>query len=350
MQTSQSLKVLFVAFAVVTTLIFILVIIGAVARFTTKPHTANIGAISAQSKPKVELDPLAIEAIRVKQYSAAAINTEQDLGDQGGYSNKIVAFQSDGFKEYALVSTPNGQAPEGGWPVIILNHGYINPPDYQTNGPEYKSIIAPLAQAGFVVVKPDYRGHGSSQGTPEGGHFSPVYTYDELNLITSLKQYPGMNSQRIALLGHSLGGHVTARTIVTSPDIKASAIMAGVVGDFNDMINNWPHSPMPNDRPQIVQSKRQDYLQKYGNPKDNPGVWNTFAALNYVSTVTGPVLVIHDQNDSTVPKAFSDHFVSALQGASKSVEYKIYPGDDHQFTQNRSQLLQDLISFFKTNL
>lgn len=350
MPKTKFVKIMFIGLIVIVCAIVILAVAAIIAHLVINPKTSSVNSVSVKADHKAELDPLAIEAIRAKQYPGSPITTVQELGDQGGFTNRIVSFQVDELKEYALVSTPNGTPPEGGWPVIILNHGYINPPDYQTNGPDYKSIIAPLVHAGFVVIKPDYRGHGNSQGTPEGGHFSPVYAYDELNLIASLKNYSVINPKRIGLLGHSLGGHVAARAIVASPDVKATAIMAGVVGDFNDLINNWPHSPMPNDKPQIVQTKKQEYLQKYGNPRDNPGTWDTFAALNYVSNVTGPVLVIHDENDSTVPKAFSDHFVSALQAAQKRVEYKVYPGDDHQFTQNRTRLIQDLITFYSANL
>lgn len=350
MPKTKFVKVMVIGLIVLTCTIVALAIAAIIARYITKPKTSSVTSISVKADRQAQLDPLAIDAIRSKQYPGSPITTEQELGDQGGYTHKIVSFQADSLKEYALVSTPSVSPPEGGWPIIILNHGYINPPDYQTNGGDYKSIIAPLVNAGFVVIKPDYRGHGNSQGTPEGGHFSPVYAYDELNLITSLKNYPGINPERIGILGHSLGGHVAARTIVSSPHVKATAIMAGVVGDFNDIINNWPHSPMPNDRPLIVQTKKQEYLQKYGNPKDNPTIWNTFAALNYASSITGLVLVIHDQDDSTVPKAFSDHFVSALQAAHKPVDYKVYPGDDHQFIQNRGQLLNDLINFYKLNL
>ncbi len=346
-------RILLVVFGLLISLLVTMTFIWFLYARLQKPSQTNFGnfsAVTKHSQPATEQDPLTIAAIKARSYPGSLITTVQELGNQSGCDSKIVSFQADGLKEYALLNTPPGAAPSGGWPVIILNHGYINPSIYQTNGAEYKTIIAALCQAGYMVVKPDYRGHGNSQGVPEGGHFSPAYTYDELNLIASLKQYPGINPERIGILGHSLGGHVTARAIVTSPDVKASAIMAGVVGDFNDLINNWPNSPMPYDKPEIVQTKKQEYLQKYGNPQDNPNFWNSVSALDFASNIQGPVLVIHDSSDSTVPKTFSDHFVAALQAANKAVDYKLYPGDDHQFTANRAQLLQDLIAFYRANL
>lgn len=300
---------------------------------------------------KPELDPMAIEAIRTRSYPGSGITTERSLGVQsGGYTNAVVSYRSDGLKIYALMSTPAGAAPAGGWPVIILDHGYINPADYRTTGSEYQGFIAAFTRAGYMVVKPDYRGHGSSEGVPEGGHFSPVYAYDNLNLVASLKQNSVVNPARIGLFGHSLGGHVALRTAVSSRDIKATVLMAGVVGSFEDLFYNWPNSPMPNDRPAIVQTNKQNLVTKYGDPRANPVFWQNASALNYVKDIVGPIQVNHDAGDSTVPKLFSDHLVSALQSAQKPVEYHVYPGDDHQFSLNRVAFLNNVLSFYKVNL
>lgn len=296
-------------------------------------------------------DPLTIQAMRARQYQSSPIVVTQELGEQGGFHNSIISFQSDGLTEYALMATPDSARPAGGWPVIILDHGYIDPALYQTNGPEYRQFIATFASAGFMVVKPDYRGHGKSQGQPEGGHFSPVYAYDNLNLIETLKAYQAVDPSRIGLLGHSLGGHVALRTIVVSKDVKATAFMAGVVGSFNDIFYNWPNSPAPNDRPTpLVQDHTRAVIEKYGDPKSNPAFWDSISAINYVDAVTGKVQVNQDVDDSVVPKLFSDHLVAALQKAGKSVEYDTYPGNDHQFSANRTAILRNLLAFYKANL
>jgi dipeptidyl aminopeptidase/acylaminoacyl peptidase len=202
-----------------------------------------------------------------------------------------------------------------------------------------------------MVIKPDYRGHGKSGGSPEGGHFSPVYAYDNLNLVASLKEYSSVNPNRIGLFGHSLGGHVALRTIVASKDIKATVIMAGAVGSIYDLLYNWPNSPMPGDEPKaLVASKKQELINKYGDPKANPTFWNSASAINYVDGVAGKVQLHHSVGDSTVPHLFSDNLATALQKAGKSVENYTYPGDDHQFAQNRSLILQRTVAFYKASL
>ncbi len=297
-------------------------------------------------------DPLTIEAIRARNYHGSQITFERQSDNV--FSRAVVSYYSDRLKLFALRATPSGTTPGGGWPVIILAHGYLPPDTYSTDGPEYEQFISSLTSAGFAVYKPDYRGHGKSEGQPEGGHFSPVYAYDVLNLITSLKlsaTNEQINPNRIGLLGHSLGGHVSLRTAVVSPDVKATALLAGVVGSFDDIFYNWPNSPMPLDRPaNLILSKKRALINKYGEPKDNPGFWNSASAINYVQSIVGPVQIHHDIDDPMVPLLFSEHLDQKLTEAGKQHEFFTYPGSDHQFILSRSLVLQRLITFFKSNL
>ncbi|HSX15004.1 MAG TPA: alpha/beta fold hydrolase [Candidatus Saccharimonadales bacterium] len=315
-----------------------------------QPTQTPRSASQPQATPAPALNPLQIDAIRSRSYPASQLVTETDLGDQGGYHSYIASYTSDGLKIFALLAVPTSPEPAGGWPVIIFNHGYIDPAQYQTAS-SYRDWVATLARAGFMVVKPDYRGNAGSQGQPEGGHFSPVYAYDVLNLISTLKQYPKANANRIGLFGHSMGGHVSLRTIVASPDVKATVVAAGVVGSFNDIFYNWPNSPAPNDRPlALVQGIRQHLIDQFGTPKTDPDFWNSASAINYVGDITGAVQVHQDIGDTVVPKIFSDHLVRALQQSSKPVEYYLYPGNDHNFTADRSLLMQRAIAFYRSHL
>lgn len=319
---------------------------------TLKPvQSVTNDSIDQTTTANEQLQPLTIAAIRARSYPGGEITIEQQLDQRGSRQVSIVSYRSDGFKIYALLSLPTSQRPTAGYPVIILDHGYINPAQYQTDGPEYSSWIDALTAAGFAVIKPDYRGNGNSEGVPEGGHYSPVYAYDNLNLVSSLKQYPVVDPKRIGLVGHSLGGHEALRTIVVSPDIKATSLAAGVTGSFYDLFFNWPHSPAPNDQPTaIVRGNLQRLVDEQGNPKTNPDFWSSASAVNYVSAVTGAVQVNHGTADDVVPKLFSDHLVEALQKAGKTVEYQVYDGGDHQFTHDHDLFLRNLVDFFKRQL
>ena len=306
----------------------------------------------AQPQPAPDLNPLQIEAIKARSYPGSTITVEQDLGSSLGYNRKIVSYMSDEFKVFALMAPPNSNAPAGGWPVVILNHGYVEPSSYRTINNYYSAPISALANSGFAVLMPDYRGHGSSQGTPEGGHFSPVYTYDDLNLISSIAKSPelGLSASRIGTLGHSLGAHTSLRVAVVNAIIKATVYAAGVVASADDILYNWPNSPMTSDLPSVVQSSRESLLAQYGTPKTNPEFWNSVSAINYVGNVTGASQIQHSQSDTVVPLSFSTKLDTALKTAGKPVEFYVYEGSEHQIISNSQLAITRMVEFFRKSL
>jgi uncharacterized protein len=325
---------------------------GASAQPASARATPSIRATSTPEVKTAALDPLTIAAMRARTYPASTLTTVRSDGEMGGYVNTVVSFVSDGLTEYSLMSVPDGKPPAAGWPVVILCHGYIDPRTYQTDDSSYAQFIAALARAGYLVLKPDFRGHGKSQGLPEGGYLSPVYTYDVLNLVSTVKVDPRMDASRIGLLGHSLGGYEALRTMVISADVKAAVFLSAVVGSLYDIFFNWSTvTPTPTAPPPPVQQQvAQSLIASKGTPQTDPNFWNEASPINYVSGTNAAVQIDEDVNDSQVPKLFSDHLYAALQAAGKSVEYKQYPGDDHQFTRNRAAVLTNMLAFFRAHL
>ena len=132
--------------------------------------------------------PLSIETLRVGDYPGSDIVIEQSLDPGSNYQRYIASYKSEGLKIYALLTVPNGTPPENGWPVIIFNHGYIPPAQYRTTE-RYVAYVDGFARSGYVVFRPDYRGHGNSEGSPAGAYGSNAYTIDVLNAVSSMKNY-----------------------------------------------------------------------------------------------------------------------------------------------------------------
>src|SRR3989344_9340326 len=85
-------------------------------------------ALDLENKPQT----LSIENLRKGVYHGSVITIEQTLDSGSNYSRYIASYKSEGLKIYALLTIPNGEKPETGWPVIIFNHGYIPPAQYRT--------------------------------------------------------------------------------------------------------------------------------------------------------------------------------------------------------------------------
>jgi dipeptidyl aminopeptidase/acylaminoacyl peptidase len=296
---------------------------------------------------------LAIAAMRARRYPPSTLVPVRSDGDRGGFVRSVVSFQSDGLREYALMSIPDGPRPVRGWPVVIINHGYSDPATYQTDGSPYSQFVAAFARAGYMVLKPDYRGHGQSQGVASGGHLSPVYAYDLLNLVSTLRADRRVDATRIGLFGHSMGGDEVLRALVVSKDIRAAVFLAGVVGSMYDIFYNWPQpkNPAPAAKPIPLQvGVENTVITEHGTPATNAVFWYSASAINYVDSITAAVQIDQDIADTVVPKIFSDHLAAALRAAGKTFEYNTYPGDDHQFLRNRAAILAATVAFYSAHL
>lgn len=307
--------------------------------------------ISQTKQPNINknLDPLTIEAMRNKSYPGSHLVIEQTLTAGSNYKQYIASYLSDGLKIYGFLTIPNGDKPKSGWPVIIFNHGYIPPSSYVTTE-RYVAYVEAFARNGYIVFKADYRGHGNSQGQPEGAYYSPAYTVDVLNALSTLKRYQDANPNKIGMWGHSMGGNITLRSLVVVPnDIKATVIWGGVVGTYDDLMNNWqrrvryvpPSTEMANRN-----RSRQEIINKFGTPQSNPDFWNSIDPNNFLSDITAPVQLHTGGSDEEVPVAFSTGLKDRLEKIGKTVQYYDYPGDDHNISRNFNTAIQRSVEFF----
>lgn len=291
--------------------------------------------------------PLSIESLKKGEYPGSNIIIEQTLDPGVNYQRYIASYKSEGLKIYALLTVPNGDFPEGGWPVVIFNHGFIPPQEYRTTE-RYIAYTDAFSRAGYVLLRPDYRGHGNSEGEASGGYGSNGYTIDVLNAVSSIKKYPGVNPERIGMWGHSMGGYITLRNMVVSKDIKAGVIWAGVVASYPDLVNNWRRGNF-SPPPQLQSSARrwrQELINQYGTPKKNPTFWNSLSANSYLFDISGPIQLHHGTLDASVPVEFSEKLAKQLKQAGKEVELYIYQGDDHNLSANLFTALQRSVEFF----
>jgi fermentation-respiration switch protein FrsA (DUF1100 family) len=293
------------------------------------------------------VNPLTIPFMREGEYPGSDIVIEQTLQGGANYQRYLASYQSEGYKIYGLLTVPNGEKPATGWPAIIFNHGYIPPEQYRT-AERYVAYVDGFARNGYIVFKIDFRGHGNSEGEAEGGYGSPAYTIDALNAVASIQRHPDADPNRIGMWGHSMGGHVTLRAMVTSGDIKAGVIWAGVVATYPDLINNWrrPSNAPPLNIPERVRRWRQEFIDTYGGPDVNPAFWASISPSEYVADLSGPVQIHHATGDVEVPVEFSRDLNERIQAAGGTVEYYEYRGDNHNISGNFNTAMQRSIAFF----
>lgn len=294
-----------------------------------------------------EPHPLQIAWLRAREYPGSDFVVERNLEPGSNYSRQVVSYRSDGLKIYALLTIPNGERPPTGWPVVVFNHGYIPPAQYRTTE-RYIAYTDAFSRNGYIVVRSDYRGHGSSEGRASGGYGSPDYTVDVLNALASIKRHPDADPNRIAMWGHSMGGHITLRAMVVDKDIKAGDIWAGVVASYTDRMAEWRRREAANPSPPTDTRRRwrTELADNFGTPEENPAFWASLSPNSYLSELSGPIQLQHGTADSSVPYAYSEKLFADLQAIGWPSALFTYPGDNHNLSANLSQALQRSVAFF----
>jgi dipeptidyl aminopeptidase/acylaminoacyl peptidase len=295
-------------------------------------------------------NPMSISVMRAGDYPGSEIVIEKELTRGSNYRRYYAYFLSEGLKIYALLTVPMTGMPEGGFPAIVFNHGYI-PPDVYKTTERYIAYVDEIARSGYVVFRIDYRGHDASEGEASGAYGSPGYAIDVLNAVASIKQHPEVNPDKIGMWGHSMGGYLTLRTMVISQDVKVGVIWAGVVASYPEMLYNWRRSgsftPSPSSR---GVGWRTLWLETYGPPQENPTFWDSVSATSYLSDLSGPLQLHHGTLDEDVPLEFSIRLAEQARTAGQIADLYTYEGDNHNISGNFSTAMQRTIEFFDVYL
>lgn len=292
-------------------------------------------------------NPLSVAYMRSQKYPGDGVKIEETLSGEK-YSRYIVSFEAGSLKEYAFLTVPSGEKPSGGFPVIILNHGYIIPERYTPDG-NYTPYVDAFSKAGYIVFKPNYRGNGKSEGSPGSAFFSPDYTIDVMHAISAVKKFPDANPDKIGIWGHSMGGSIALRVAEISPEPKALAIWGGVVGSYDDILYNWQNRVVYKPNAQDLYLRNlgsQSLLANYGTPSQNPGFWNSVDPSENLNFINVPVQIHVGLGDTQVPPDFSKSLFDKLISQKKSAELFEYGGANHDINQSFDTAMQRTIKFF----
>ena len=318
--------------------------------FTPMPSATPTASVTpSRTATATPTHPLMIEVMRAQEYPGSELIFEQTLAPGDNYDRYVVSYRSDGHKIYALFTVPWGEVPQDGWPVILFNHGWIEPEKYRTTE-RYIDYVDAIARSGYIVLRSDYRGHGDSEGVAHNAYISPGYTADVLNALASVKTYEDADPERIGMWGHSMGGFITLRAMVVSDEIKAGAIWGGVVVSYRDLLSRWRREPdneqTPTPNPTREERRRRDWFGAYGTPEQNPGFWSAMSSNSYLADLSGPIQLHHGTADATVPHEFSQILSAELEAAGMPGDLYLYEGDNHNLAVSFWTAMNRSLEFF----
>jgi uncharacterized protein len=286
----------------------------------------------AQAQVAPDTRSITIEALRARSYGAGGLRIERKLAETAAFTRSLISFDSDGLRQYGFINVPKGDGP---FPVVFVLHGYVTPSRYSTPLGYTTRYADALARAGFLVVHPDYRGHGRSAGSESQDNlFRTGYAIDVLNLIAHVKRLPGVDAGRIGLFGHSMGGGISLRVMAVSKDIKSAVLYGSMNADEvknGDQIRNV--------------FRRVQRIAEDDVPRER------FAAISpvtYLADIGAAINIQHGERDAQVPVQWSRDLAAQLESLGKDVELSTYPRQGHSLQgQALTTMLARVTAFFR---
>jgi dipeptidyl aminopeptidase/acylaminoacyl peptidase len=184
-----------------------------------------------------------------------------------------------------------------------------------------------LAQQGYVVLAPDYRG---SVGYGREWRLLPYRDLgggdyeDVADSIPYLGSLLYVDTDRIGVWGLSYGGFLTRQALTRDPELYRCGIDVAGVQDFRD----WFRDPGGN-----------WVVGRLGDPRENAAAYLRAAPIERISRLSRPLLVLHGTADVNVPFLESVKLVDRLTKEGKHYEFVMYPGEFHYF--HREHVLRD---------
>lgn len=302
-------------------------------------HAPSIQTSALDEQTK---NPLTIQNLRNQVYDGGDIEVVKKVSENSTFNSFVVKYTSEGLTEYALMNVPH-TIPVGGAPVVVVNHGYIPPEEYSTEI-SYKNISDYYARNGFLVLKPDYRGHGNSETdtTQSTSVNRTSYIVDVMNLISSIKSIPEANASQVFLYGHSMGGGVALEVLELSESILGASLWAPVSTDYPESILYF------------VKLNRSDEYNSTSEQLSNnfsSDDYYSMSAINFTNFIHSPLIIHHGTNDESVPYTWSENLDNVLTQNSVEHTFYTYKGENHNFTFGAwSTLARRDVEFFNSLL
>lgn len=313
---------------------------------STTPVVPAVPVPPAAPNPLLQVTPeLSIDSLAAMRLEGTGLTLTAVLADNAAYVRHEIRYKSNGLTISGILNIPKGQNGEGPFPLLILNHGYIDP-DVYTIGRGLKREQDYLARQGFAVLHTDYRKHGASDPSPDIRDTYDAgleYAMDSINAIRAVRANPppGVDATRVGMMGHSMGGGVSLNVATAYPDlVDAFVLYAPVHADAWENYDRWRRDREPTDRT----------TETLGTRETNPAAWDALSSATYLSRIAAPILLFQGTNDKDVPVEWADWLDAALTNAGKTHEYVRYEGEGHEFGPQWTDFMKRTAAFFEQTL
>ncbi len=315
---------------------------------TPSPSPTRAEQPEETRQPEPAWGPVSLPALAAKEIRGDRLRFTADRERTSAYVSREVTYRvrADGrtLRVSGVLNVPTGRPPAGGFPTVVLAHGYIEPSAYVT-GQGMTRERGWLAERGYVALHVDYRNHAGSDDDPGNDWRTRLgYVEDVVAAADALRRTTDVpvDDDRVFLMGRSMGGGVALRTAVARPGVfRGLVAWASVSSSEPENLAQFLGDD-PEDAPVL-----REIEQRVGLP-GRPGsrrFWRGVSARTFFDRAEDPVLLIHGDSDDTCPPRWARASYRLLRAAGADARIAWY-SDEHAFGPQFDAAMRRSVGFF----
>ncbi|MEL4342872.1 S9 family peptidase [Shewanella xiamenensis] len=222
------------------------------------------------------------------------------------------------------------------YPVVVRVYGGPHAQLVTNSWSEQDYFTQYLVQQGYVVFQLDNRG-SAHRGTKFEQviyrHLGEAEVNDQKVGVDYLRSLPFVDSDNVAIYGHSYGGYMALMSLFKAPDYFKAAISGAPVTDWRLYDTH--------------------YTERYlAHPANNEQGYEASSVFPYVKNYQSGLLMYHGMADDNVLFENSTRVYKALQDEGKLFQMIDYPGSKHSMRGEkvRNHLYRSLADFLDRQL
>ncbi|WP_197042178.1 S9 family peptidase [Sandarakinorhabdus oryzae] len=241
---------------------------------------------------------------------------------------EVISWTSaDGTRIEGILQKPADYDPARRYPLMVIIHGGPTGIDLPDVRPDRYYPAEWFVARGALVLRPNYRGSAGYGAKFRALNYRNLGLGDHQDVIAGvdmLVRQGHVDPARVASMGWSQGGYISAFNTTYSTRFKAVSVGAGI----SDWLTYYANTD-------ITPFTRQ-YLG--ATPWRDPDIYRRTSPITYVNKAQTPTLIQHGSNDARVPIANAYELRLALEDRGVPVKMVVYDGFGHAINKPRQMV------------